>query len=168
MKLATVGDLAGNQYADDFDLAKFVEFKQRCYARVAAGQLAYGFGAKDPNPGSGAIDFVSIDCSGFVRTLLKFAAPATFKDMPDGSFLDDDWFGRMGFKRTEYANFALQDGRLRVAIHRANGRGGDPVGHIWLGINGHTVESFGGHGPGERSWDTPKLVAIVDDCFVIW
>jgi len=159
---AVSGPLSGYTVLQ-FDMVKFDDFKQRCYdARVG-----YSFGAKDPNPGSGTVDFATIDCSGFVRTLVDYASNGAAKSLPDGSWMQDDWFARSGFKRTEYAECALSDGCVRVAIHRAGGRGGDSTGHIWLAVNAHSVESYGGHGPGERPWNHPWFIAHVDDCFVL-
>ena len=118
------------------------------------------------------MDFAAIDCSGYVRTLLDYASGGATDHIPDGSWMEDQWFALTGFAPTEYANGALSDGHLRVAIHHPSGRGGDPVGHIWLVANGHTMESYGGHGPGERPWNhpwflrqrRPLLCASVKDC----
>jgi len=147
----------------DIDWLKLTDFKQRCYD----AHVGYGFGDKDPHPGSGQVDFATIDCSGFVRTLLDYASDGATAPMPDGSWQEDSWFAKTGFKPTEYATCALSDGHLRVAIHHPGGRGGDPVGHIWLATNGHTIESYGGHGPGERPWNHPWFIASADDCFVL-
>jgi hypothetical protein len=81
--------------------------------------------------------------------------------------VEDDWFAHTEFKRTEYTNCVLPDGFLRVAIHRPGGRGGDATGHIWLVVDGHSVESYGGHGPGERPWNHAWFLEHVDDCFVL-
>ena len=145
------GALAGH-VAAPIDWAKFADFKARCYA----AHVGYGYGSKDPNCGSGKIDFTEIDCSGFARTLLMFAAggPAdgALRDMPDGSADQGDWFAAQGFKPTTAEDMLLADGHLRVAVHRPNVL--DEVGHIFFGVNGHGVESCGGRGPCERPLTT--------------
>jgi hypothetical protein len=160
--LAVDGPLYGFNVVD-LDLRKFEDFKQRCYD----AHVGYLFGAKDPNPGSGRVDFAAIDCSGFVRTLLDYASDGATSSIPDGSWMEDDWFAKGVFKRTAYSECGAGDAHVRVAVHRPGGRGGDATGHIWLTVNGHSVESYGGHGPGERPWDHPWFLAHVDDCYVL-
>ena len=128
--------------------AKFIAFKQACYD---AG-VAYGFGSKDPNPGSGKVDFSEIDCSGFVRTLLMFAGNGTLDDFPDGSYTQGDWLAAKGLKPTLASNGGNTDGYLRCYVHHPDSL--DGTGHVWLTVNGHTVESCGGRGPCERHWNT--------------
>ena len=126
------------------DMAKFIAFKQACYD----AHVAYGFGSKDPHPGSGKVDFTEIDCSGFVRTLLMYAAGGAMSALPDGSYTQGEWLAAKGFKPTAASNAADLDGCLRCYVHHPDTL--DETGHIFLTINGHTIESFGGHGPGER------------------
>ena len=129
------------------DIGKFIAFKQACYD----AHVAYGFGAKDPNPGSGKIDFWEIDCSGFVRTLLMYAAGGAFNDFPDGSYTQGEWLAAKGFKPTAASNGGNTDGYLRCYVHHPDTL--DETGHIWLTVNGHSVESHGGGGPSERPWN---------------
>ncbi len=144
------GALAGHTAAE-IDWERFKKFKADCYA----AHIPYLWAGKDPRCGSGAIDFPGLDCSGFVRTLLMYAGGGpeggAFQHLPDGSFMQGQWFGRQGFKLTLPKYAAERDGRLRVHIHHADDK--DETGHIWLTVNGHTVESFGDHGPGERAWN---------------
>jgi hypothetical protein len=131
--------------------------------------VQYGFGAKDPNLGTWPIDYHSIDCSGFVRAALAYSTHGQTQryDMPDGSFLEADWFAAQGFKKTSYDMTANVDEHVRVAIHRPNGHGGDPIGHIWLIFKGQSIESYGGHGPGRRAWNHQWFVDHVDECYVL-
>lgn len=164
---ATDGPLAGFTSVD-IDLDKLAANKQAAYD----AHVPYKFGGKDPRPGQGLIDYTSgIDCSGFVRTLLMYASNGVLDEIPDGSWNEDTFFADQGFKKGDDSDYNADamnsDGLVRVAVHRANGRGNDSTGHIWIVVNGHTVESYGGHGPGERAWDTQKLLDIVDDFFVV-
>jgi hypothetical protein len=61
-------------------------------------------------------------------------------------------------------NAGLEDGRLRIAfIATKPGH----VGHVWLILNGKTIESWGGHGPGRRSWNVKALRERVTSCYVL-
>lgn len=128
--------------------------------------VSYGLGSKPPEPFSVKPNFRLIDCSGFVRWALWVATRGQLL-LPDGSYVQHDWFTKQGFKLTDYANAALQDGHLRIAFHAPNGRGGDGTGHVWLIYAGETLESYGGHGPGRREWDHDWFTSHVDACYVI-
>jgi hypothetical protein len=163
----TDGPLAGF-VSVPIDLNRFVNNKQAAYDV----HIPYLMGGKDPKCGQGLIDYPrGIDCSGFARTLLMWAAHGLLNDMPDGSWAEDPWFVSAGFKAGDYnaymANAMNNDGFLRIAIHRPGGRGGDPTGHVWILVNGHSVESYGGHGPGERPWNHQWFVDHVDHIFVV-
>ncbi len=144
------GPLVG-YVAAEIDWERFKKFKGECYA----AHVPYLWNGKDRHCGSGTVDFPGLDCSGFARTLLMFAGggpeEGAFRHLPDGSYTQGEWFRRQGFKQTTPGASALHDGRLRVNVHHADDK--DETGHIWLAVNGHTVESFGGHGPGERAWN---------------
>ena len=147
-KKAPAGVLAGFPFLP-IDLGKLIAFKQAVYD----ANVSYGFGSKDPHPGSGKVGFSEIDCSGFVRTLLMYAAGAALKDFPDGSYTQGDWLDSKGFKPTDASNGGSTDGCLRCYVHHPDFM--DETGHIWLTVNGHTIESCGGRGPCERAWNTP-------------
>ena len=163
---ATDGPLAGFTVAK-LDIDRFIQFKSDEFKKY----VSYDFGAKDPDPGSGVVDFDKIDCSGDVRTILMYISHGAFNDLPDGSAMQNHYFEIKGFKHGDYTaylnNAQLSDGLLRVAIHRPGGRGGDKTGHIWLLINGHSDESYGGHGPGERPWNHQWFLDHVDDIYVL-
>jgi cell wall-associated NlpC family hydrolase len=127
------------------------------------GKVKYRLGAK---PRMGAVpgkDFTSADCSGFVRWLVN-AATSGQTTLPDGSVCQHDWCKAQGFQAVPYSDAAKSDSVLRVAFMAPAGK--DP-GHVWLIINGRTVESYGGHGPGRRAWDTPVLKRRASACFVL-
>jgi len=144
--IASTGPLAGYPVAS-IDFKKLTDFRVACMN----AHVGYGLGAKDPHAGSGKVDFTKIDCSGFMRSLLMYAGPTTFAGFPDGSCQQQEWFDRAGFKATTPDNGALSDGIVRVYIHIHDQI--DGTGHIWLTVNGHTIESCGGRGVCQRPWD---------------
>lgn len=104
-----------------------------------------------------------VDCSGYARWLIHGATHGKVL-MPDGSWYQQEWCKAQGFKRTDYNHCALSDSRLRIAfINTKPGK----VGHVWLVINGQTIESYGGHGAGRRPWDAPVLKNGVNACYVL-
>ncbi len=138
-------------------------------AALAACQfrgVRYGLGSKAPEPLSAKVCFRRIDCSGFVRWALWVATKGAVL-LPDGSYVQNDWCAAMGFKRTDYSNCTLHDGHVRLCFHKPNGHGGDSMGHVWICLNGKTLESFGGHGPGQRDFDHQWFLDHVDDCYVL-
>lgn len=164
----TTGDFAGH-ITIDVSQALFAQFEEYCN-----GRFHYQMGGKCSNLGQFPPTFElngqpcdGVDCSGYVRAILEYATAGGLSGMPDGSFVQDDWFKSQGFKASEYAECGNNDNLVRVCVHRPNGRGGDPTGHIWLCVNVHTVESYGGHGPGNRPWNDALLVSLVDDVYVL-
>ena len=125
--------------------------------------VGYKLGAKaqDINsiPGPGK----SIDCSGWMRILLRRAANTI---IPDGSWLQREWCERQGFKRSTYDQngAGLKDGRVRIAFIRPKG---ERAGHVWALWMGKTFESYYRNGPGNRAWDTKTLKSRATDCYVL-
>jgi len=108
-------------------------------------------------------DFSYADCSGLFRWLIYYITHGLVKP-PDGSWYQRKWCKEQGFKSTSYDMLALHDHRLRVGfIPPSPGQ----VGHVFLCINGRTIESYGGHGFGRREWDTPVLKRKTKEVFVL-
>lgn len=151
---AASGPLAGSLVAP-ISLDRLVKFTEACIAQ----KVGYGFGSKDAHPGSGQVTFTEIDCSGFVRTALMWAAGGAFHDLPDGSYTQGEYFAAAGFKPTQAASGGLCDGVLRVFVHHPDHK--DETGHVWLTFgrpgssNPHTLESHGGLGVSMRDWNAP-------------
>lgn len=104
-------------------------------------------------------DYSHIDCSGWVRAAVAYATNGAEGGpvvIPDGSQNQLDWFASSGFKPTIYENTALRDNRLRIAFLRPHDTS-EGVGHVWLVLNGKTMESHAPTGPNSRDWNTPIL-----------
>ena len=138
-----------------------------------AAKVKYGFGSKDPHPGSGAIDFTAIDCSGYCRSLLAFASHLELMKAryPDGSYTQALWLIEQGFAvkhittAQEYAEAIADTATVKQCFHYPNGRGGDKTGHTWLYLRDHPVESCGGCGPThsmvDNSWELAHCDLVV-------
>lgn len=138
--------------------------RARLIERMNAAFICVGYelGAK-PRPGSlPGTDFKLSDCSGIVRWLLYAASYGKIK-MPMGSWGQRKWCQEQGFKPCPYSNCALLDSRLRIAFKDPD----DKHGHVWLCINGQTIECYYGHGAGRRPWNTKVLKNNGDFCFVL-
>jgi hypothetical protein len=108
------------------------------------------------------------DCSNFVRCLIAYATAGLADGsivIPDGSVNQHDFFVNNNFKPTEYENCALIDEHLRIAFLSPSDTA-ERVGHVWLARNAKTLECYGGHGPGARTWNTPILMHC-HACFVV-
>lgn len=130
--------------------------------KCSVGRARYRLGAKPKMEAiPGTPGFLVADCSGYVRWLLYNLG---IKDVPDGSWNQEKWCITRKFKPTSYANAGLKDDRLRIAFISA--KAGTP-GHVWLTINGQTIESCGGVGTTRRPWDTPTIKQKVAACYVL-
>jgi cell wall-associated NlpC family hydrolase len=147
------------------DRAELVRLMKLCFSFSGfVAKVKYIFGAKPALGDIPGLGFFSSDCSGFVRWLIHGATHGQVK-MPSGSWYQQAWVKKEGYKKTSYLLHAgLHDNRLRIAF--INPKNGIP-GHVWLVINGQTIESYGGHGAGRRKWDTPVLLKNVDACYVL-
>jgi hypothetical protein len=125
------------------------------------GRVRYEMGAKAPRLDCDSALIHSIDCSGAARYLLARCAG---EDISDGSWNQHQYFARHDFKPCQYKNAGLMDGRLRIAFMNPEH---DEAGHVWLILNGRTIESRGGKGIDRRSWRTAKLAREVDACYVV-
>ena len=164
----TTGLLAGYD-AIDISMERFVQFKSYC-----EGRFSYQMGGKCSNLGHfpptwelNGTPAMGCDCSGYARAILWYSTFGGIAPMPDGSWAEDSWFKAQGFKDTAYANCVGADDLVRLCIHRPDGRGGDPTGHVWICVHGHSVESHGGVGPAERPWNWSWFINHVDSCFVL-
>lgn len=105
----------------------------------------------------------SIDCSAFVRYVIYHGSDKTAA-MPDGSWYQHKYCKDNGLTVSPYSDCVLSDGWLRIAFIEP--RKGVP-GHVWLVLDGMTLESHGGKGPDRRAWDTAILKSKVSDCYLL-
>jgi cell wall-associated NlpC family hydrolase len=128
--------------------------------RLTVGKK-YRLGAK-PKPGAHPTQWKYTDCSGYVRWLV---AQATNQEviLPLGSVLQYDWFRRRGYLQVPYSDCIRRDNAIRIAFIKP--RPGS-YGHVWLVLNGSTIESYAGVGVGSRAWNTPPLDKA-DSCFIL-
>lgn len=131
------------------------------FIKETVDKKKYLMGAKVPLH-MNSDEWDTIDCSGYARLLIYKITDGDII-MPDGSFYQNAWCKNQGFKRTPYLSTALKDDRLRIAFipPKYDNR------HVWLIINGMTAESWGGHGPGRRPWNSQPLRKYVSDCYVL-
>ena len=161
---ATSGPLAGFSVAP-VDIPSLLHLMALC---VAAG-IRYLMGGKARDITAVPLDVSRIDCSGFARWLLYHATHGALL-LPDGSCNEGDALAKFGFKPSNPANCALLDGHVRVCVHEADDK--DGTGHIWLVLNGVTLESHGGVGVSSRAWNVMlssgyRLNELATHCYVL-
>lgn len=149
------GPVAANTWG--IDLTKLLDVHARMDGRVK-----YGLGDK-ANPRTTEPEQVkTIDCSGYVRFVLYKASGGKVDCSPNGgSWWQNEWckekLTAIGY---DAATAGASDGKLRIAFYKpAKG-----VGHVWLVLNGKTLESYGGHGVGRKTWDS--RTGIADTAYV--
>jgi hypothetical protein len=131
------------------DLVKAKAFLNACV--TCTPRVRYGLGAKVPFLGAvPGRDFTRIDCSGFVRELVRLSTTPT-ASFPDGSVVQHDWIRARGFEAATVADGANDDGIIRIAFLRPQDSG-EHIGHVLLLSGGKTLESHGGTGPDSRTW----------------
>ncbi len=143
------------------DRKKLVEYVNACMD----ADVKYGLGSKDLTPRSTLpIDFKRIDCSGFLREII-FHASGLKALIPDGTWVQRDWFERMGYKESSFENTLLKDEYVRICFKISKGKG--DIGHTWLTYKGKSYESHSGRGPGVRDAATPSLKKICQYVYVL-
>jgi hypothetical protein len=121
------------------------------------GHVKYGLGSKAPSLSCEPSAIKSIDCSGFVRYII-YKATSGAVHMPDGSWIQHDWCKLQKLPTADYKTEAMKlDNWLRIAFLPKHEK---HPGHVWLVLNGKTLESHGHKGPDRRMWNTPALKAV--------
>jgi len=125
-------------------------------------EVPYVFGGKAPSLTCDSSETKKgIDCSGESRWLVARCTDQKVI-LPDGSDAQHEW-AKANLREVKYRdaiNPAYWNGRLFVAFESPH-----PIGHVWLFNEGHTLESYGHHGPGSRSAFSPMFLRIVDACY---
>jgi hypothetical protein len=145
------------------------EYLLELCAALMDGHIKYGMGAKARSLNADPADIKAIDCSGFTRYLLYRATDGQV-NMVDGSDEQNAWCKRRHLRSETYTHVAgLMDGHLRIAFIPRVYKDGKVAraGHVWLVMDGKTLESHGSKGPSRRIWNTPVLTARVKTCYVL-
>ena len=139
-----------------------IELLNRSQQLIDSG-VKYDLGSKAKPVTCEPGDIRKIDCSGFVQYMMYHTCNAKLRG---GSYYQNKWFEENRFQSVDYASHASKkDNILRLGYFK-KGKG-MVAGHIWFVLNGMTIESFGGKGPGRRPWNEPKLLKNVQKCYVI-
>jgi len=141
------------------DMDKLLEVAKQ----MMDGHISYGLGSKAPSLSCDPSAIKAIDCSGFVRYII-YKATGGAVHMPDGSWVQHDWCKHQQFMTADYKTEAQQqDNWLRIAFLPKHEK---HPGHVWLVLNGKTLESHGHKGPDRRPWDTSALKKV-NACYVL-
>ena len=127
--------------------------------QMSDGHVAYGFGAKASSLDADPSKITKIDCSGYVRYLIYQATDKQIS-MLDGSVRQHEWCRDQKLAKVAYSTCGENDGWLRIAFYQKTK---NHVGHVWLILNGQTLESYGHHGPGSKPWRDRSKIA--DACY---
>ena len=138
----------------DVDIASILA--EHKHAQIA--EVGYGISQENPmlykanswrdTPG---VDWKKIDCSGYFGFLIAVGTKGACEDfLQRGSVEQREIIEKIGFKKSNVASAGIEDGYLRVAFLPPGQR--RAVGHVSLILNGSTIESYGGYGPGSRKW----------------
>jgi hypothetical protein len=130
--------------------------------KLMDGHIKYGFGSKaklNDEPQK----ITAIDCSGFVQYVIY---QATKKQMvlPAGSWNQRVWCDNQKLSKVEYSSANEKDGWLRIAFIAPKSK--TVPGHVWLILDGMTLESHGPtKGPNRRAWSEKILKSNVYACY---
>ena len=126
------------------------------------GHIKYGMGKKAQlHVEPPAIK--AIDCSGFTCYLMYKVSDGQIK-MVDGSDEQNAWCKKQKLRAEPYKQASVNDNLLRIAFIPRVYKDGKVTraGHVWLILNGETMESHGkDKGPDRRPWDTQVLKSRV-------
>lgn len=116
----------------------------------------YLFGGKLDPIGSQPNTPTGIDCSGWTRACIWDSCRYL---VVDGSADQHDQAHKLGLKVSDVASCLLKDGIIRwfflAPVYNPDGSLRE-AGHTGFVVNGQTIESYGGHGPGSRAFDTSE------------
>ncbi len=139
------------------DYDKPVEYTNALEARG----VKYVYGGKADPLGENLANITGLDCSGFVRDCLfrSLGDPADY-DIPDGSDNIHQWAIAAGLKQSDPADAGSADHYWRIAFLEPTDSH-DGIGHVLLNRDGTTYESYGGHGPGSRTWGSLSFMSLM-------
>lgn len=129
----------------DFNTAVMDAFLAACTSSTP--RVGYKLGAKIRPGQVPGRDFTAVDCSGFVREIMR-RCTVVGTQFPDGSVVQHDWVRARGFAPADEA----KSGIVYLAF-LSPADTPSRIGHVVVVRNGRTVESHGGVGPNSRPWD---------------
>ena len=144
------------------------EYLMEISTALMDGHIKYGMGKKAQLHAEPS-EIKAIDCSGFTRYLMHKVSDGRIK-MVDGSNEQNAWCKKKQLQAERYNQASVNDNLLRIAFIPRVYKDGKVVraGHVWLILNGETLESHGKDiGPDRRPWDTPVLKNRVKTCYVL-
>jgi hypothetical protein len=142
--------LAAAPHTVRFDIDKAKRFLQDCL--TSHPRVGYKLGAKIRPGEEPGRDFKNVDCSGFVRMLVRLSTDLGGR-FPDGSVVEHEWVQRKGFQTLPRSTGSSRDGAVRIAFLRPQDSP-HRIGHVVLIHDGKTLESHRGVGPDSRAWNT--------------
>ena len=112
-----------------------------------------------------AANVTALDCSGYTKFILYKASEGKIK-LPGGSWNQNDWCKKQGLKTEVYKKAAgKSDNILRLGYFKKTAKMN--YGHIWLVLNGQTLESHGSRGVNRRRWNTGILLNHATHCYQV-
>ena len=128
------------------------------------GHVSYEMNAKASPLDLDPAKIKKLDCSGFVQYVL-YNATSKSAFLKSGSWYQNQWCIAQKLEKVAYSTANQSDGWLRLGYFPAPKKG--QYGHIWLILDGRTLESHGGKGPNSRAWDTNVLKNSVTACYKV-
>jgi cell wall-associated NlpC family hydrolase len=141
------------------DIVKLGQLAQN----AVTARVRYGLGCKKPAPITDTrVDFPKIDCSGYIRWLLAASSGIL---IPDGSVCQHQYFlDNYPLQQILGNSWKQPQNYNKLYMHFLDpGTQADHIGHVWLTIHNHTIESCGGQGPACNSIDryTPDATFLL-------
>jgi hypothetical protein len=127
------------------------------------GHVGYHLGAKVEPLSKDPKAVNQVDCSGFVRYLVYKVCNLVITS--GGTWWQNEWCKSHLQSEANYKCAGQRDGVIRIGYFPKPS--GLAAGHIWLILNGMTIESHGHTGPDRRAWNTSVLVTHVKNTYVL-
>ncbi len=141
------------------DIRVALKFLDACES--SKPRVTYGLGKKitpGKEPGEGG--FTQVDCSGFVREILRRSTDLG-SSFPDGSVFQHEWIDKKNYFKTNVGDAKAIDEFVRIAF-LPPGKTKSGIGHVVLIYKAATLESHGQVGPDSRPWNGAGWQGLAD------